>query len=232
MKGRGIHFEDKLGLFQENKAYYLFLLIALVALIGISPLFTPTGVGRFFLTLVLIVTLLTGVLVISRHRINRIISLVSGLLMVISATIHDFFHPLGLFSLIAYVAGIVFFLHVSLVLIYDIFSYRRKVVVGLLYGAISVYLLIGISFAFGYSLVEIIHPESFKGIFKELGLTSLFSSMLYFSFITLTTLGYGDITPLTRQAIVLSYLEAIGGQMYLTILVPRLVGMYLAQGVD
>ncbi len=227
-KGR-IRFEDKLGLFQENKTYYLLLLMTLVALIGIYPFVSTKGIGRLSLTLFLIVTMLTGALVLSNNRINQIISVFSGSLMVISGTLHDSFHPSVLLSTLSYLAGAIFFLHVSCVLIYDIFSYRKKVVVGLLYGAISVYLLIGISFAFSYSLVELVHPNSFRGTYGETGFTSTFSTMLYFSFITLTTLGYGDISPLSRQAIVLSYLEAIGGQMYLTILVPRLVGMYISR---
>ncbi len=232
MRKREILFEDRLGLFQENKAYYLFLLIALLALIGVFPLFAPRGVGSLFLSLVLIITLLTGAIVLSKHRINRILSAAAGSLMVTTFIIDNFFYPSDLLDQITYAAGVIFFLHVSVVLLYDIFSYREKVVIGLLYGAISVYLLIGISFAFGFSLVEITYPGSFKGAFEETGLTSKFSSMMYFSFITLTTLGYGDISPLSRQAVVLSYLEAIGGQMYLTILVPRLVGMYLSRGVD
>jgi len=124
----------------------------------------------------------------------------------------------------------VFFIHVSFVLLYDIFSCREKVVVGLLYGAISVYLLIGISFAFGFTLIELLQPDSFKGLPGGENHASQFSSLLYFSFVTITTLEYGDISPLTRQIAVLCYLEAIAGQMYLTILVPRLVGMYLSRG--
>ena len=227
-KGR-IRFEDRLGLFQENKTYYLLLLIALVSLIGIYPLMTTNGITRLPLTLFLITTMLTGALVLSNNRLNQVVSLFSGSLMLIAGTINDYLHPAESLVALSYLAGAIFFLHVSLVLIYDIFSYRKKVAAGLLYGAISVYLLIGISFAFSFSLIELIHPNSFRGAFEEAGFTSTFSSMLYFSFITLTTLGYGDISPLTRQAIVLSYLEAICGQMYLTILVPRLVGMYISR---
>ncbi len=227
-KGR-IRFEDRLGLFQENKTYYLLLLITLVALVGIYPLITTRGAGGFSLTLFLIVTLLTGALVLSNNRVNQAVSIFSGSLMVIAGILNDYLHPSELLVALSYLSGAIFFLHVSWVLIHDIFSYHKKVAAGLLYGAISVYLLIGIGFAFSFSLIELIHPDSFRGVIKETGFGSTFTSMLYFSFITLTTLGYGDISPLTRQALVLSYLEAIGGQMYLTILVPRLVGMYISR---
>ena len=53
------------------------------------------------------------------------------------------------------------------------------------------------------------------------------SSFVYYSFVTLTTLGYGDITPLTREAGMFAYTEAMIGQLYLAILVARLIGMYV-----
>jgi len=224
-----IPFEDRLGLFQENKQYYLLLLVTLLLLIGVFPLFSLEGFAHLLLSWLLILTLLTGVLVLSEHRINRITSAVSGSVMVIAALIHDYFLPYPVLQALSSAAGMVFFIHVSFVLLYDIFSYREKVVAGLLYGAISVYLLIGISFTFGFTLIELLQPDSFKGLPGGENRASQFSSLLYFSFVTITTLGYGDISPLTRQTAVLCYLEAIAGQMYLTILVPRLVGMYISR---
>ena len=52
--------------------------------------------------------------------------------------------------------------------------------------------------------------------------------MVYFSFVTLTTLGYGDIAPLSQTARTLAWAEALLGQLYLTILVARLVGMHIS----
>ena len=56
--------------------------------------------------------------------------------------------------------------------------------------------------------------------------------LLYFSFVTLTTLGYGDITPLTPVSGNFAILEATVGQLYLTVLVARLVGMHISQGPE
>ena len=53
--------------------------------------------------------------------------------------------------------------------------------------------------------------------------------MVYFSFVTLTTLGYGDVHPKSEAARILAMLEAVLGQLYLVILVARMVGMYTAQ---
>ncbi len=55
-----------------------------------------------------------------------------------------------------------------------------------------------------------------------------FSDMIYYSFVTMTTLGYGDITPVSRMAKNLALLEAVWGQTYLAVLVARLVGLHLS----
>ena len=88
--------------------------------------------------------------------------------------------------------------------------------------AVCVYLLIGVIWQDLYILTQQFIP----GSFEEASLTS--GDFLYFSFITLSTLGYGDITPLNGPAQALAYTEAILGQLYLTILVARLVGLYIS----
>lgn len=90
--------------------------------------------------------------------------------------------------------------------------------------AICVYLLIGLIWAYLFSLVHALQPGSFQIENPD------FSHFVYYSFITLSTLGYGDITPLTPQAQSLAYVEAIAGQIYLTVLVARLVGLHIAHG--
>ena len=94
-------------------------------------------------------------------------------------------------------------------------------------GAISVYLLLGVMWSIGYGMVEYAQPGSFKGL-TEL-LSPLWSpDWIYYSFVTITTLGYGDITPLTQTARSLSYAEAIVGQFYIAVLVAGLVSAYIS----
>jgi len=88
--------------------------------------------------------------------------------------------------------------------------------------AICVYLLIGVIWQNFYMLVDSFIPGSFENGQLTGG------DFLYFSYITLSTLGYGDITPLNGPAQALAYTEAIIGQLYLTILVARLVGLHIA----
>ncbi len=91
-----------------------------------------------------------------------------------------------------------------------------------LYGAVSVYVMIGITWGVLYLLLELISPGSFSG----LGQVGESSDFVYFSLVTLSTLGYGDIVPASRLARSLAALEAMSGQMYLAILMARLVGLW------
>jgi Ion channel len=89
-------------------------------------------------------------------------------------------------------------------------------------GAIAVYLLFGISWAYGYVIVMHLNPHAFQ---STIGVSQLPAEWMYFSFVTLTTLGYGEITPLSTPARSLAIGEALTGQLYLAVLLARLVAM-------
>ncbi len=90
--------------------------------------------------------------------------------------------------------------------------------------AVSVYLLMGFTWTFLYGVMFQIHPESFGGLLDASHPTEIqhiFPILGYFSLATLSTIGYGDITPLTLQARYCAVAEGITGQFYLAILVAR-----------
>ena len=93
--------------------------------------------------------------------------------------------------------------------------------------AVSVYLLIGITFAIVYSLVFAVEPGWFKGVSPG-RLSAEISELLYFSLGTLSTVAYGDILPVHPISRLLCNVEAIVGQMYVAVLVALLVGGYAA----
>jgi voltage-gated potassium channel Kch len=90
-----------------------------------------------------------------------------------------------------------------------------------LYAALSAYLLAGIFFGLFYWVLEQIWP----GTFASAGKFSRMSAF-YFSFVTLATLGYGDIVPRTDVARGLAIVEGVGGQLFLAVMVARLVSLY------
>lgn len=90
---------------------------------------------------------------------------------------------------------------------------------------ISVYLLLGILWSFGYTLVGKLVPNAFA-FSAGLGHSPVGFEAAYFSFVTLTTCGYGDIVPVANVARMLAMLEAMAGTFYVAILIARLVTLY------
>lgn len=107
--------------------------------------------------------------------------------------------------------------------------YARSVVTAESVSAsLTVYLLIGTIWANAYALAEYLSPGSFYGLSGE-GIVVARRELFYYSFVTLTTVGYGDIGPTGEVARSLAISEAIVGQFYLVVLVASLVGMFLSQ---
>lgn len=131
--------------------------------------------------------------------------------------------------LIAKCLEFTFFLLITIMILRNVFS--ATVITGeTVAGAVCAYLMIGLMWANVYVILETVMPGSFAGpgegnlLNKTLPLRMGLSHFNYFSFVTLSTLGYGDITPMSLPARNLSALEAIIGQLYLAVLIARLVG--------
>ena len=91
----------------------------------------------------------------------------------------------------------------------------------------NVYLLIAVVWSDFYQILESFSPGSFSIPDGPIQYKRIL--FLYFSLVTITTLGYGDMTPLTDQAAGLAAVEALIGQMYLVVMVAWLVGMYVSR---
>jgi len=96
-----------------------------------------------------------------------------------------------------------------------------------LVGAVCVYLLLGVIWAIAYTILEMVSPGSFGG-FVPLQGRGWDNEWLYFSFVTMTTLGYGDLLPVSATARALAYMQAVFGQLYVAILVAGLVSAYIS----
>jgi len=93
-----------------------------------------------------------------------------------------------------------------------------------LYAAVSAYLLIGLTFATMYEALSCWKPDAFSAAAPQ---AQHADALVYFSLVTLSTVGYGDIVPAIPEARVLAVCEAIFGQLYLAVLMARLVGLHL-----
>jgi hypothetical protein len=120
------------------------------------------------------------------------------------------------------VSNMVLWVYVIALLLHYVLS-PGPVTVDEICGSISIYLLLGIVWGLIHASVETFYPGSYSNL--EAG-DHLRLDTLYFSFVTLTTLGYGDIGPLVARSKMLSVLEATMGVMYLAVMIARLVGDY------
>ena len=131
--------------------------------------------------------------------------------------------PSRAWQLCSEVATLTVILVISWILVLHIFRRARPITAVSIQAAIAVYLLFGLGWANAYLLVMQGNPHSFH---STVGLSSSSSvEWYYYSYVTLTTLGYGEITPLTRVARALATGEAVTGQLYLAVLIARLIGM-------
>jgi hypothetical protein len=127
-----------------------------------------------------------------------------------------------------HILGILFVGFTAVIILIHLFQ-EKEITVDVFSGAICVYFLLGFMWAFAYTLLEVMSPGSFQ---TSQGLGAGLSEFVYYSFVTMTTLGYGDITPISSPARSLSLLEAIIGQLYLAVMIARLVGIHIAQSIN
>ena len=132
-------------------------------------------------------------------------------------------------SPISVVAGIlcaiIFLCFIALSILTHVFGHER-VTSDTIAGAICVFLLMGIIWMLAYQAIHFFDHRAFSNVAAGSFSPSATMDLVYFSFATLTTLGYGDIAPISRPARMFAVTEAIVGQIYLTVLVARLVGLY------
>src|SRR5262249_8083494 len=130
------------------------------------------------------------------------------------------------------------FLGYAIVVMLRFIFTSRQVTYNTLCASLCIYLLLGLVWALGYAVVHQLDPAAFyssvpfsDGSLEFRAGKGQSTGVLYFSFVTLTTLGYGDVVPLSPIAHTLASLEAITGQLYLTVLVARLVGLHISESL-
>lgn len=218
-----------IGKDRERKGYFV-LCVLLAALLVLALAIPETPWSQTLIDLIFVFTLISAGYSVADSRGMSICVLGLGLLLVVLA-VPSALATSPVWDLPARVAAAVFLVTVTVALLVDVVTggHGRGVSPGLIAGATAVYLMIGLTYSSFYTVAYLIDPEAFRGaILSDIG--SRPHDMLYFSFVTLSTLGYGDITPTNGLSQMLSITEALAGQLYLTILVARLVGMHIAEG--
>lgn len=222
---------------------FFILLVAMILLMAITPALhmfeseAHIALRRVVVEILFAAMLLAAIFAVSHSRSAVIIAWVLVTLTIILQVLslvyeqdsiflaHNF---LGILFLCYTIAHIIRYLFVS-----------EHVTFDMICASLCVYLLMGLMWAFAYSMLDTWDHDAFAYAFADNGETRVmrFSSepsnvALYYSFVTLTTLGYGDITPVSPIARVLAAAEAFLGQLYLVVLVARLVGLHISQSTS
>ena len=210
------------------KGHFSLLLVTLLAMFFILPLIPAerSGIDRLFSGFGILVILSCMRAVIASRGTLIFILLLGSLNIVFSGI--DVFDPLTHRSLVVAELSIrlIYYLLIFLIIMRYVLN-RDPVTSDKICGAISAYLLIGIIWSLAYSLFFVMDPNSFSIPDAMLSSQARGYWTLYFSFVSLTTIGYGDVTPLSTAAQTYAYLEAACGQIYLTVLIARLVGLHI-----
>ncbi len=227
-----------LSLFQKRRrGKFFYFMSSLVLLLVLYPYFEGSVIGKSFLSLLILAVLTSGVYAVSENKRHFIIAFLLGfpwlignwVTLFLSRQSPDFIQQsTGLESLIF---GILFLIYTTIITLNHVLK-DEEVTSDTLYGAICVYILIGLTWGGFYLIINVLQPGSFY-IDASQNIDNVINGadLIFHSYVTLTTLGYGDITPVTSHARSLAFLEAIVGQLYLAILVARLVGLYLSKSI-
>ena len=201
------------------------LLVALIVLLVAAPFVEELEGGHVILSVLFSLVLLAGVFAVANRKRSLAIALVLAIPAIAARWINqlrpDLVHPpvflVCSLVLLAFVIG--HLLH---------FVLRAPVVnVEVLCGSIAAYLMLGLMWTVAYWLVDQLTPGGAFAFNTNRGAQSMNGfTGFYFSFITLSTVGYGDITPVSQAARWLAAMEAMTGLLYVAVLIARLVSLY------
>ena len=201
-----------------------FLLVAIVILIVVYPLIPSVLVLNAMLTAVL----LSAVYAIGSERGIGRVAIVLSVSFFIVLWLRQFGIDHTIVAVLSPTMGALFLGYVTHALLQHVIR-ADEVDAEMIYGAVAAYLLLGLIWAMIYSAIETLQPGSFS-LGTSGGEVHHWDDLLYYSFVTLTTLGYGDVLPLSPRVRSLAILEAITGVFYVAILVARLVSLHIQQG--
>jgi Ion channel len=217
------------------------LLLAIVAMFAVRPFLGDTGAAAIGFSLAILLALLVALLTIQIDDLEgereallvqrRRRSFVGWALAVpaVAERLWVFFAPSPRLLLVGSFSWLLFFSYVTWSQLRSLL--KQRVVTGeTISMSISIYLLLGLCWGLLYIVIFTRHPEAFSfGTSPGVSEQHMFPIFIYFSLTTLSTIGFGDITPLSLQARYAAVAEGITGQFYLAILVARLVGMQMSQ---
>lgn len=208
--------------------YKFFILLLVLMLLHIVLISLSEHISRTMHILIFIVVYSLGFLLIGiRSKLSQV-TIFTSVAAIILATInilHD-----NIWLLVANFTVYTVFLSLVLICIFHHLLNEKKVSIDSVMAGVVVYLMIGSVFSQIYTIIEILQPGSFH-FASEIShglVSSATISLYYFSIVTLTTAGYGDIFPVTNLARILAAYESMVGQVYLVVFIALLMGRHFS----
>lgn len=214
----------------DTKSPLSYLLIfLLISVFGAYPFMGVSTFNNALCAIFFSSSFIAGVYSVTQKKSEQKIGIGLSALLLLGHFIAESFHDVNADILIL-ALWMVYFLLLSFLLIDRIFS-DDKVIFARFQGAIAVYIIFGIAFSFAYRILFLLDPTSIHFNHINTATTQVPAfEFLFFSFSTLTTLAYGEITPNTHLAQSLAIIEAVTGIMFTAILISRLVGLDSGKG--
>ncbi len=203
---------------------FVILLEVLIIFLLLSPLSDETDARGFALVLLSALVALTTIYATSAERRHYIAGLGLGAMWGLLAG-SALLWPSAALQIGADLSFMALsFLAMSIAFRWVLFPQVKEVDINVVCGGIVIYLLLGIVWALSYRVIEELVPGSFS--WTTSNAPPPWSELLYFSYTTLTTLGYGDIVPLRPFARIWATMEAVSGVLYLAVFIARIVTLY------
>ncbi len=213
---------------------YLTLLIALLLLFALYPFIDQEVAETRHVGIFFAMVLIAGAYAVSHDRrfLAAAIVLAAGTVGAQWLAYAQHMNPIS--TAISRGFACLFFLLTTIAILSNILK-SKTVTSDTIYGAICAYLLLGLMWAFLFCTLEVLHPGSLLADGQPIAAGhvafpqfAMMNSLIYYSLSTLSTVAYGDILPKSGPARAFANLEGISGQMYLAILIARLVAMQIA----
>lgn len=191
----------------------------------VVPLAEGGLLGRFILDVFLATLMVSGALKVGTNRVTTTLAIVVLLVALIAVWVSLIFSTPFLQRLSSILAVIALLLYFRIVLL--VMFRQGPVTWSRIQGGVSAYLLLGLAWSRAYQLTEQLHSGSFRFVSRPDNVEQLTAKLVYFSFGTLTTVGFGDVLPVYPFARSLAIAEALVGQLFPAILIGALVSMAL-----
>lgn len=206
----------------------IILLVCLLLIIFFYP--TLSKQRLLIRDIIFTAIIFSGTYSLNFSKKTRNILIISGIITIVLTWIYYFFDK-DILGLVSFLSFFSFNMFITVFMVRHI-ARSQQVTLTIIMNSINGYLMIGILGAVLLAIAEVLQKFFFHTNAGAINFTGNaaagFHDYLYFSFVTLTTLGYGDITPVSAFAKSLTIVIAVSGQLYLTILIALLVGKYLS----